>query len=210
MGAVFAINARVRPMGECMAEDSAGHARAEERELIRACLRGDDPSWQRLYRQYRGEAWSVFLRLLGPTADIEDLIQTVFLKVFRSLKHFQGRSKLSTWLYSICVHVALDHQRKRSRQGKKANPDLLPSLPSPEPDPCREAELAEERALLGQALSKMKKAKRTVLVLYDLMDVPAEEIASMLGTPVPTVRSRLFYARRELARLLTRAKGGKR
>ena len=135
-----------------MAEDSAGHAREEEKELIRACLQGDNASWQRLYRQYRGEAWSVLFRLLGPSTDIEDLIQTVFLKVFRSLKHFQGRSKLSTWLYSICVHVAMDHRRKKGRQGKNASPDLLGTLPSPEPDPCREAELAQERALLGQAL----------------------------------------------------------
>jgi RNA polymerase sigma-70 factor, ECF subfamily len=193
-----------------MAEDPAGHAREDEKALIRACLQGNDASWQLMYRQYRGEAWSVLFRLLGPSADIEDLIQTVFLKVFRSLKRFEGRSKLSTWLYSICVHVAMDHQRKKGRQGKNANPDLLPSLPSPEPDPCREAELSEERAMLGQALSRMKKTKRTVLVLYDLMEVPAEEIASMLGTPVPTVRSRLFYARRELARLLTRAQGGKK
>ncbi len=193
-----------------MSKEPVGDSRGNEKELVRACLQGDQASWQRLYREYRKEAWSVLYRLLGPLPEIEDLVQTVFFKVYKSLGKFEGRSKLSTWLYSICMHVAMDHRRKKGRQGTSANPEILPSLPSPDPDPCREAERTEERVLLGQALSRMKSPMRTVLVLYDLMDVSAEEIAAMLGTPIPTVRSRLFYARKELAKLLTRSKRVKR
>jgi RNA polymerase sigma-70 factor, ECF subfamily len=206
MGIVYATETSFRVTGGFMSEEPSEDYSENEEELVRACLQGDQASWQRLYREYRKQAWSVLYRLLGPLPEIEDLVQTVFFKVFRSLGKFEGRSKLATWLYSICVHVAMDHRRKKSRQGARNSSEMLPFLPSPDPDPCREAELTEKRNLLGQALSRMKKSKRTVLVLYDLMDVPVEEIAAMLGTPVPTVRSRLFYARKELARLLTRSK----
>jgi RNA polymerase sigma-70 factor (ECF subfamily) len=177
----------------------------EERDLVRACLRDEQAAWQRLYENYREEAWAVLYRILGPTSELEDLVQTVFIKVVRTLHRFEGRSRISTWLYRICVHVAMDYLRKKGRRKPEYDLDAIAPPAAPGPDPHQQLVCKEAIVILGRALSKMKEAKRTVLVLHDLMEVSAAEIASMQGVPTPTVRSRLFYARRELARLLSRA-----
>lgn len=186
---------------------------SEERELIKGCLAGNQASWRRFYQTYREEARAVLFRVLGPVADLEDLVQTVFIKVYRTLNRFEGRSKISTWLYRICVHVAMDHLRQKKRKKPTQNLQSIPPLVDGRSDPSEVAEMIEAVEHLQQALTRIKEPKRTVLVLHDLMEVPAEEIATELDAPVPTVRSRLFYARRELARALKhvreRAKGAK-
>ena len=186
----------------------------EERDLIRGCLEGNQASWRQFYEIYRDEARAVLFRILGPVADLEDLVQTVFIKVYRTLDRFEGRSKISTWLYRICVHVAMDHLRSKKRQKPTVDLQSAPPQADPRADPSEVSEMIEAVEHLQQALTRIKEPKRTVLVLHDLMEVPAEEIASTLNAPVPTVRSRLFYARRELARALThvrrRAKGAQR
>ena len=188
-------------------------SQSEERELVKGCLEGNQASWRRFYETYRDEARAVLFRVLGPVADLEDLVQTVFIKVYRTLNRFEGRSKISTWLYRICVHVAMDHLRQKKRKKPTADLESAPPLADGRADPSRVAEMIEAVEHLQQALARIKEPKRTVLVLHDLMEVPAEEIASTLNAPVPTVRSRLFYARRELARALKfvreRAKGAK-
>jgi RNA polymerase sigma-70 factor (ECF subfamily) len=186
---------------------------SEERELIKGCLEGNQASWRRFYEAYREEARAVLFRVLGQVEDLEDLVQTVFIKVYRTLNRFEGRSKLSTWLYRICVHVAMDHLRQKKRKKPTQDLESAPPLTNGRAGPARVAELIEAVEHLQQALTRIKEPKRTVLVLHDLMEVPAEEIASELNAPVPTVRSRLFYARRELARALKhvreRTKGAK-
>jgi RNA polymerase sigma-70 factor (ECF subfamily) len=193
----------------------SGGARSlpEERELIRGCLEGNQASWRQFYETYRDEARAVLYRVLGPVADLEDLVQTVFIKVYKTLGRFEGRSKISTWLYRICVHVAMDHLRQKKRRKPTSDLESAPPLTNGRADPSQVAEMIEAVEHLQQALTRIKEPKRTVLVLHDLMEVPAEEIASELNAPVPTVRSRLFYARRELARALKhvreRGKGAK-
>ena len=192
---------------------TGGAGSQSEMELIRGCLEGNQASWRRFYETYRDEARAVLYRVLGPVADLEDLVQTVFIKVYKTLGRFEGRSKISTWLYRICVHVAMDHLRKKKRQKPTSDLESAPPLTNGRADPSRVAEMIEAVEHLQEALERIKEPKRTVLVLHDLMEVPAEEIAATLNAPVPTVRSRLFYARRELARALKfvreRARGAK-
>jgi RNA polymerase sigma-70 factor (ECF subfamily) len=187
--------------------DNPGCPPPNEQALVQGCLGGNPDCWQRFYLGYRREVWGVLHRLLGSSPEVEDLTQTVFFKAHRSLHRFEARSRLSTWLYQICVHVAMDHLRSSRRRRTMVDLDHAAPLSDPRPDPCSLAEQKESSRRLGLALAKIKDAKRTVLVLHDLMDVSAEEIARSLTTPVPTIRSRLFHARRELARHLARQKG---
>ena len=99
----------------------------------------------------------------------------------------------------------MDYLRKKKRRKPEIDLDAIAPPASPNPGPHQQLESKQAIDRLGRALSKLKETKRNVLVLHDLMEVSAEEIASMHGIPVPTVRSRLFYARKELARLLARA-----
>ncbi|HOX44960.1 MAG TPA: sigma-70 family RNA polymerase sigma factor [Myxococcota bacterium] len=179
----------------------------EEQALLAACQRGEAAGWERLYRAYRRDAWAVLFRVLGPGEELEDLVQQVFIRVFRNLAGFEGRSRFSTWLYRICVHVAMDHLRERRRRREDADGVSAEAAPDPRADPGREAMLRQARARLNQALERLKEDKRNVLVLHDLMEVSSEEIARELAIPPATVRTRLFYARKELARALARQAG---
>ncbi|MBN2498300.1 MAG: sigma-70 family RNA polymerase sigma factor [Deltaproteobacteria bacterium] len=178
----------------------------EELELVRGCAGGDPACWHRLYLSYRRDAWRILCRILGPSQDLEDLVQTVFIKVHRSLGRFEGRSRFSTWLYRICVHVAMDHLRRKQRRREIADLEAAGPLVHPGADPSEQAMHRQAVSRLQRALAKLKEAKRNVLILHDLMEVPADEIGRLLDIPVPTVRTRLFHARRELARQLVRQK----
>jgi RNA polymerase sigma-70 factor (ECF subfamily) len=179
----------------------------EERALLDACQRGEAVAWERLYRTYRRDAWAVLFRVLGPGEDLEDLVQMVFIRVHRNLAGFEGRSRFTTWLYRICVHVAMDHLRQRRRRREDMDGVTAETAADPRADPGREAVLHQARARLRQALERLKEDKRNVLVLHDVLEVPGEEIASMLAIPPATVRTRLFYARKELARMLASQAG---
>ncbi len=133
---------------------------------------------------------------------MEDLVQKVFIKVHKSLRNFEGRSKFSTWLYRICIHVAMDDIRRQKRRREHMDTDSLDRVETSQTGPMETLAHKEELAMLNRALSRMKKQKRTVVVLHDIMEVSSEEIASSLGIPPATVRTRLFYGRRELARHL--------
>ncbi len=140
------------------------------------------------------------LNFLVPRADLEDTLQDVFIEVFRSLKRFEGKSAFTTWLYRVTVHVALKSKRRHTR----ARLDLVEELPERTDEGPRPEDIslsAERQARVEALLEKLAPKKRAVLVLHDLQGVDAARIAELLGTNVLTVRTRLFYARREFEAL---------
>lgn len=179
----------------------------DEQKLIQGCQQGDSDCWQRLYGAYRQDTWRILQRLLGPLDELEDLVQKVFLKVYRSLNQFEGRSKFSTWLYRICVHVAMDHLRHKRRRRDTVDITTIGPLVSESEDPIARMSQKEMLQTLTQSLTKLDHKKRNVLILHDLMEVSTTEIARVFNIEPATVRTRLFYARRQLARILAKSKG---
>jgi RNA polymerase sigma-70 factor (ECF subfamily) len=161
----------------------------------------DEIRWEELvatvHRQMRSIA--------GPTRDLEDLTQNALEQVLRSLDRFEGRGELSTFTYRVCVHVAMNHWRWWRRWLRRF--ELGGSDDEREPAaPCT-SELAIERERarrLHAALEKIAPAKRVVLTLVDLEELPAARVAEIVGCPEPTVRSRLRQARIELTQRLAR------
>src|SRR5262245_45857736 len=99
--------------------------RLDEAELIRRCRKGERAAFEQLYREHRRMVAANLFRVLGERSDLDDLVQEVFVIAFRGLERFRGDAKLSTWLYRICVNVALGRLRSRSRKP--------PPLPSADP-----------------------------------------------------------------------------
>jgi RNA polymerase sigma-70 factor, ECF subfamily len=174
----------------------------ELEDLVRLCQRGDAAAFQELFHRHKADVARLVYRMLGPSAELEDVVQEVFLQVHRSIRDFKGNSLFSTWLYRVTVNVVLMHRRAaRSRpvfaEVAAAHP---PADARPLPDE-QVARLARIRAF-HRVLDRLSPKKRTVFVLHELEGLPPAEIASVVGAPVLTVRTRLFYARRELAELL--------
>ena len=174
----------------------------EVQNLVEACQRGDTAAFQELFRRHRTDVARLVHRMLGPSAELEDVIQEVFLQVHRSIRDFKGNSLFSTWLYRVTVNVVLMHRRAaRSRPVfADANSVHPPADARPLPDE-QVARLARIRAFY-RVLDRLSPKKRAVFVLHELEGLPPAEIARVVGAPVLTVRTRLFYARRELAEML--------
>jgi len=130
------------------------------------------------------------------------VVQEVFFQVHRSIKDFRGQSRFSTWLYRVTVNVVLMQRRAaKSRPVLVGVPEgLTPTSrgPLPDEDTARRARIEA----FARVLERLSEKKRTVFVLHEIEGVPAAEIAEIVGAPVLTVRTRLFYARKELSELL--------
>ena len=173
---------------------------AEIDPLISRAQRGEPLALREFFRRYRSDVARIAFRVLGPTADLEDVVQEAFVQLFRSLGSYQGHAKFSTWLYRVVTNVARMHVRKEQVRPRlrEAHPLPLDMQASHDSGPDAHAERNERVATLYRHLEALSERKRTVLVLHDLEGLPANEIAEIVGANVLTVRTRLFYARKEL------------
>lgn len=157
---------------------------------------GDTSAFRELYAAHHRQVGRQ-LAFLVPRADLEDVLQDVFIEVFRSIRRFEGKSAFTTWLYRVTVHVAMKSRRKHTRSRLDIVDDV-PEQTDENPRPDEVTLTAERQARVEGLLQQLSEKKRTVLVMHDLQGIDAHVIAEVLETNVLTVRTRLFYARREL------------
>jgi RNA polymerase sigma-70 factor (ECF subfamily) len=175
----------------------------EQDSLLARAAAGDRDAFREVYVRHRSDVTRLVFRMLGPRPDAEDVIQEVFFQVFRSLKDFRGQSKFTTWLHRVTVNVVLMHRRAaKSRpvfadeaiEDGQINADSI----LPDEDFARR----ERMRAFSRLLDRLAEKKRVVFILHELEGLAPAEIAKIVGAPVLTVRTRLFYARRELEALL--------
>jgi len=182
-------------------------AEIDETELIRRCKAGERAAHDALYHRFRRQVAANLYRVLGDRSELEDLVQEVFVIAFRGLPGFRHEARLATWLYRICVNVALGRIRTRSRR-PAAVPlaDVDAVTPSPFVDrpelPDRALQRSQDRERVYRALERLAPKKRLVLYLHEIEGRDLKEIAYLVDSNPVTVRTRLFYARREFYRVL--------
>jgi RNA polymerase sigma-70 factor (ECF subfamily) len=164
-------------------------------ELIVRCKLHERSAQTEFYVRYRNEVARTVYKVLGPDAELEDVIQDVFIEVFRSIDRFKGRAKVTTWLYRVSVNVALQRLRKRKRR-----PELYPQYKEDLPDhetPLRSLERDESKRIVYGVLDTMAEKKRAVFILHEILGLDSKEISEIVSANVLTVRTRLHYARKE-------------
>jgi RNA polymerase sigma-70 factor (ECF subfamily) len=181
---------------------------ADEAELIERCRADERAAHDELYHRFRRQVAGNLYRVLGDRSDLEDLVQEVFVIAFRGLDRFRGDARLSTWLYRICVNVALGRIRTRKRRpaaigvadldGAAIDPSLVDRPETPE----RSLERRRDQERVYRTLEQLAPKKRIVLYLHEIEGLDLKEIAYLVDSNPVTVRTRLFYARREFYRLL--------
>ena len=171
-------------------------------DLIERCKAGDGAAFREVFRNHRADVARLALRMTSRPGDLEDLVQEVFLQVYRSIKDFRGQSRFSTWLYRVTVNVVLMQRRAaRSRPLlQEASDESFGADARELPDD----QLARTRrvAAFYRLLDRLSDKKRAVFVLHELEGLSPSEVAKVVNAPVLTVRTRLFYARRELLEML--------
>lgn len=172
-------------------------------DTISRAQAGDAAAFRSLYERHRVDVARLVFRMLGRRSDLDDVVQEVFVQVHRSLRDFRGQSKFTTWLHRVTVNVVLMVRRSaRSRPvfADEAVPESRFDDYSPLPD--EEADRRERMRAFARVLDKLADKKRDVFVLHELEGLAPAEIGRIVGAPVLTVRTRLFYARREIEKLM--------
>jgi len=170
-------------------------------DLIARAQQGDKTAFRCLFERHRRDVARLVFRMVGPKPDMEDIIQDVFLHVYRSLGDFRGEARFTTWLHRLTVNVVLMH--RRAARSRPVFTDEVPagaeaSTAHPDDDAIRR----ERVRAFYEVLERLPEKKRAVFVLHEIEGRTPAEIAEIVGAPVLTVRTRLFYARRELIQLL--------
>ncbi len=173
-------------------------SRQEDIDLVARFNKGDTSAFSELFRRHHKDVTRLVTRMLGASRDAQDVVQEVFLQVFKSLPDFLGKSRLSTWVYRIGVNVVLMHRRAARSRPVLAKEDAAPVPTDPRPLPDEQVERSLRVAALDRLMDLLSEKKRTVFVLHELQGLAPVEIAKIVRAPVFTVRTRLFYARREL------------
>jgi RNA polymerase sigma-70 factor (ECF subfamily) len=171
----------------------------DDLELILRSQAGDTEAFGQLVTKYRAKIFTVLYRIVRNEHDVRDLAQEGFLKAWRSIHQFEGRSSFYTWLYKVTVNLAIESLR---RKGRCAEIELYHAIPSSLPSPRLNYQRTEIREHLNAAFAQLSPEHRAVIVLKEIEDLQYQEIAEILNISVGTVMSRLFYGRKKLQSIL--------
>ena len=183
----------------------------EDARLLRGLRAGIESAYEELLSRYQQPVYGIVYRLLGDQNDACDVVQEIFLKVFRSVHSFKERSSLRTWIYRIAVNEAHNHRRWFSRHRKRevaidredGEYGAFEIAPDPGPSPFDFALDRETHLFIERALEEISPVFRTAVVLRDIEGLGYEEIAEILQISLGTVKSRILRGREALRRVLS-------
>jgi RNA polymerase sigma-70 factor, ECF subfamily len=174
------------------------NAEPADGDLVELTLRGNSEAFATLVERYDRAVYHLAYRTLHDVEEARDATQEAFFKAFRSLRTFKPGAKFSTWIFAIAYHGCCDRLSRRKRYSGEELPERADAAPGPE----RQVIALDEAARLRAAIDALPEKYRTVVTLFHLQGRQYEEIASVLGLPMGTVKTHLFRAKEQLRRLL--------
>src|ERR1700677_4446880 len=178
----------------------------DDETLVRLTQNGDTRAFDHLWHKYSPRIYSLIYNMTANHEDANDLLQDVFAKAYRSINGFRGKSSFYTWIHSIAVNMTINFLKKRGRRFQMSLDDVDLNIQNDKEfieltassSPVREAELGELQEKLNEAMLKLSPEHRAVVTMFDIQGMPHAEISKILGVSEGTIRSRLFYAHRQL------------
>ena len=169
--------------------------------LLERCKAGDELAWEALVRQFQARVFGIAFHYTGNTEDARDLAQEIFIRIYRHLDLCGDEGMFVPWMIRISRNACIDHLRR-----KKARPapvdvavDEMVHLQAPGLNPEEHSMAEARRQVIHLAFRKLTALNREVILLREILELPLEEIASMLKIPLGTVKSRMNRALIELA-----------
>jgi len=186
------------------------HSSADDKALVRASQRGDMAAFEELVGRHRDRIYARAYSMMRNEEEAVDLSQEAWVKGWQRLRQFQGDASFGTWMTRIVINLCLDQLRKQKRQRTESieamdeeSGGVERQMPVITVNPTAGLERAELRQRIDRALGQLSHEHRTALVLHEFEEMDYKEIARTMGCSIGTVMSRLFYARRKLAVLLS-------
>ena len=181
-----------------------------EADAIRQAQQGDAAAFEHIYRLHSRRVYALCLRMVGNTAEAEDLTQEAFLQLFRKIQTFRGESAFSTWLHRLAVNVVLMRLRKKGLPEvsleEETEPDEETGGPRRDvgaPDPALVGGI--DRVHLERAIAQLPPGYKLVFLLHDVQGYEHNEIAEIMGCSIGNSKSQLHKARMRLRELLQEA-----
>ena len=168
--------------------------------LLASIADGGRTAMHILYSRHNVRVYRFILRIVRDTSIAEDLVSQVFLDVWRTAKQFEGRSQVSTWLLSIARFKALTSLRQR--RFEDIDQEEVREIADNAETPEASLERSTTSAILRACVAKLSPAHREIINLVYYHEKSVEEVGSIIGIPQSTVKTRMFYARKQLAVLL--------
>lgn len=186
------------------------YAGMPEGGLVKAAQQGDAEAFEELVARHRDKVYARAYSMMRHEDQAIDMSQQAWIKGWRRLNQFHGDASFVTWLTRIVINLCLDELRKQKRN-RADSIEVLDEesggverfMPVHNPNPTERLERLELRQRIDRALGQLSYAHRTVLILHEFEDLEYKEIAKKMGCSIGTVMSRLFYARRRIAALLS-------
>ena len=184
--------------------------RDEDQGLVARTQEGDVAAFDQLVVKYSPRIYGLVYNMTSNHEDTNDLLQDVFSKAYKSIRGFRGKSSFYTWIHSIAVNMTLNFLKKRGRRFNLSLDDVDNSIQNDKEfleltqtsSPVREADLSELQKRLNEAMMKLSDEHRAVVTMFHIQGMPHAEISKILRVSEGTVRSRLFYANRQLQNYL--------
>lgn len=177
-----------------------------DEQLVDRTKAGDARAFDELVVRFSPRLYGLIYNMTASHEDTNDLLQEVFAKAYRSIRGFQGKSSFYTWMHTIAVNMSINFLKKRNRRrtmslddidnGILNDPDFISATSNG--DPSHSANLSELQKKLNESMLKLSHEHRAVVTMFDIQGMPHAEIAKILKISEGTVRSRLFYAHKQL------------
>jgi RNA polymerase sigma-70 factor, ECF subfamily len=189
--------------GQLYTITSAGRQTSDTSDavLIRSIAAGDKHAMQILFARHNVRVFRFLARFVGDKSAAEDLVSEVFLDVWRQAGRFQGRSQVTTWLLAIARNKALLALQRRSNE--ELDEHAAAALEDPQDGPEVTLQNRQKAELLLNCLRQLSLAHREVIDLVYYHEKSIDEVAEITGIPQNTVKTRMFYARKRTAELMT-------
>ena len=172
-------------------------------ELVDRCGRGEAGAFEELYRLHASRVYNLACRFTGSQVEGEDLLQDVFVQVFKKLGSFKGESALGTWIYRLATNVCLDHLRSREGKARLVSDQLEGEGEMPVRRDTRP--MRADRLDLERAIASLPLGYRAAFVLHDVEGFEHHEVATMLGIAEGTSKSQVHKARLRIREYLAGA-----
>jgi RNA polymerase sigma-70 factor (ECF subfamily) len=176
---------------------------APDELLVARVADGDRRAIALLVSRHQQAVYRFVLRRVRNSAAAEDIVSDVFIALWRQASRFEGRARLSTWLLAIARNKARSAMRRRVDQ--PLDDGIAETIPDSAPTPDDALEIEKRGALLRACLERLSPAHREIIDLVYFHEKSVEDVSAIVGVPAATVKTRMFYARKQLAALLRAA-----
>ena len=171
--------------------------------LLKNVAVGDKAAMHIMFVRHRERVFRFIQRLVRNPAIVDDLVSQVFLDVWRSANRFESRARVSTWLFSIARFKAISSRRERTLEDIDQDDAFGVADAGDTPDVALDRK--ETESILRACIDMLSPAHREIIDLFYYREISTAEVSEMIGIPQATVKSRIFYARKQLARILVSA-----